>query len=674
MENVSEPQFIHLWNGESYRIPAGFWSGKMWSFENHQGEDFILSHVTPNQLSWTSLTTKSGMVYNFYHASHRLTSYCSAPFYSPACVTFQYQFNRIDRVIDTVGRFFFFSYYTSPILLQYITEMPLGNQATNWVTFGYSDTMLTSATDVLGRTTIYSYNATSDPTVKPWLISRLKYPTGWYSNYTFSRSFLGTEISAYRVTKQWVGTIAGTPVRQFIYSYSQGAGDQILGSTVGTYDGTQLVSNTKYVFSFGAVQWNVTDPYNSLVSGRAQQFGPHGAVTRETVLVADRAGGGEPPGSYTNFYSYDLWGNLIYSRQTINPLTRAYHESFHSYYNNGISPQFNSFQETFGQGQGNATDNSWNVRNGAWTVSNGQFNGTELSGEQADMIASADIGMANVSISANVYVGRQINVTAGSTPRVGIFAHYNQTAVKSYKWALVLVNAGTGGQLEVLDEWNPQWVPRQYPCQVGQGWYRFSMDLSGYHLHGTLSQTSGYPLCAVDGYFDATSPAAKATEIGLYAGGYSALFDNVTVTTAFNDGYRDGSFSNSFYPSGAPDPTVHGAEAGAAEHQNGTLTPPIETYYNDTLWGSPNQIKQRYDVSSSTTWITSASSYDIYGNPVKAVDPRGNSTFYSYSSRYSYAYLTNETHTLVPGNTRVVTLYAYNYSTGEVISRVDPRG
>lgn len=681
MSNVTTPQYIHLWNGEGYRIPASFWTNNTSTFENHQGEDFILSHwYLGLGIFNTHLTTKSGITYAF-DQSNRLTEYFEiTPYYN--WVGFSYDSHgRISNITDTVSRLFFFQYNSANLLTKIWEENPSGLNPVNWVNYNYSGQTLTSATDALGRATVYQYQAVSDPTARSWLISRITYPTGWYANYTYASSLLGTDTSVFRVNREFVGfgPGSGTPVRQFVYAYTPGVGDQIISSLVTTYNSTRIVSYTSYMFSFQIVAWNVSDAGHNLVKGVIQHFGVRGEPETETVIVTDASGGSGPPGGYTNYYRYDLWGNLIYSRQIINPLLKWSHEIFNAYDNDGLPSGFNLFQDTFSQTQGTAPDNVWTVRNGAWLVENGQYSGTETSGEQADMIASADVGRADVSIQARVYVNKQLNTTLGALPRVGIFAHYNQTATRSYKWALALVNTASGTYLDLLDDWNQYQVVSSNPCPIIQGWYTFTMSVLGNSTSGTAAPDGHFP-CNISGFFPSSSPASGGTGFGLYAGGYSALFDNVTVTPlvpwSANRVIGVSPFSNSFYPAVnlcCPH-SIQVPLAGTAELQNGVGSQPLETYYNYTSWGAVSQVKQEYTSSSGTSWITTTKSYDSSGNLVKVIDPRGNYTMYGYSSRYSHAYLTSQAQTLNPENTVITSSFSYNFSMGTRLSSVDPNG
>ncbi|HZY46671.1 MAG TPA: hypothetical protein VFE96_02635, partial [Candidatus Bathyarchaeia archaeon] len=230
-----------------------------------------------------------------------------------------------------------------------------------------------------------------------------------------------------------------------------------------------------------------------------------------------------------------------------------YRESFNSYYNNGLPPSFNVFQDTFSQNQGSAPDNSWNITSGYWLVKNGVYNGTETNGYQENMISYADIGKADISMVANVYINRKVNTTASYTDRVGIFTHYSAKTTASYKWALVLVDDGTAKTLRLLDEMN-SWGP-SVSCPFSTGvWYTFNLTIHGFQAIGAVS-SQGQNLCpSVSWTFPTNSPATGGTSFGLYAGGYSALFDNVQVTRVTP--YITGAgFSNSFVQTGAPGPT-----------------------------------------------------------------------------------------------------------------------
>jgi RHS repeat-associated protein len=70
--------------------------------------------------------------------------------------------------------------------------------------------------------------------------------------------------------------------------------------------------------------------------------------------------------------------------------------------------------------------------------------------------------------------------------------------------------------------------------------------------------------------------------------------------------------------------------------------------------------------------MTTSRFYDTNGNLVRLIDPRGNSTYFSYS--YQNAYLTRKSQTLIPGGTTITESFSYNFTMGTLLSKVDPNG
>src|SRR5438093_9223513 len=219
-------------------------------------------------------------------------------------------------------------------------------------------------------------------------------------------------------------------------------------------------------------------------------------------------GTGWPPGSYTNYYRYDLWGNPIYSRKVINPSTNSYHESFSTYYNGGLSPGFNAFQETFSQNQGTDPDNTWANQNGYWMVQNGSYNGTDTSSQPESIFAWSDVGKADISIQARVYVTYRIN---SPDQRIGLLAHYPGTGTNM--WALVFHTTTVGAKLSLLEEavgWRAE-----NSCTIWfNSWYTLNFTMRGNQAWGWTNGLGGS--CSVSATF--TGALASATGFGLYSG------------------------------------------------------------------------------------------------------------------------------------------------------------
>ncbi len=679
VSRINYPSYIHLWDGEGYAIPRAFWNGTSSSYEIHQGEHFRLVRNSTGIF----LYTKTGVAYVFDPTSlNRLTKIIDT---LNSTITFAYNGSQISSITDTVGRSFLLCYKSGFLTSIEQSGGSCGSE-TNFIrkiSYSYNGSSLVSVTDPAGRQTSFLYNGVSDPNAGPWLLSRITYPTKWYSSYSYTQALLGTQASSYRVLRQIVNASSvPTSVRWFQYSYRQGPGDQVTNSFVLAYNGTLTVpaSNTTYAFSFALSAWNVTDASHHVLRGDIQYFGMHGEVPRETVIVGDGSGG---LGSYTNYYRYDLWGNQIYSRRAI---TSSWsHESFNAYYNDGLPPGFNAFQETFSQGNYTSTDNPWNVFNGTWLVKNGVYNGTWNSGSDNNVFAWADIGKGDLSITAGVYITSNKTGNPSEFQRIGVFTHYPGGG--NSKWGLVLHTWPGQTYLELVNDptngaslSDPAYLgtsnsSARIGCPIITGvWYYFTLTVHGSQATGIVTIPSLQMYCSVSGTFP-SGPATSGTAFGLYSGGYSALFDNVTVATVSSAANPSSPFFTNSFINGAPRPTVHNALAGTAELQSARALSNVETYYSYFPSGELNQGRQLYyPPGAFNQWLTTSRTYDSYGNLVKLTDPKGNQTLYGYSSKYQSAYLTSQNRTLIPGGTLISKLYSYNFTTGDRLSYIDPLG
>lgn len=669
--------YIHLWNGEGYRIPYGFWSGTTAFFENHQGENFRMVRNSNDIL----LITKDGVSYRFAPSSHALTTITDP---SGNTITFAYSNGLISTIIDTIGRTLLFCYSGLLARIDQATG-PCSNELgkIRGVTFIYNGQDLASETDPAGRITSYNYTAASvSPAIAPWILSSIIYPTNWHTSFAYANSSIGTDALTFRVASQTVGTSQGATVRQFKFSYVPAPGGFVIGSTVQSYDGTQLAAYTDYSFSFAGMNQNVSDSNHNFVRGVEDLYGVAGLPVKEIILVTDGHGAIQ---SFTNFYGYDLWGNLIYSSKAIDNRALSYHDSFSSYYNDGVPVGFNSFQDSFSQANQTLPDNNWSISKGNWAVqasflslvTNGAYNGTGTSGNQGAMFASADLGhpilsSSYISTSTNIML---VNMENFSNPRTGIFVHYPGNGIN--KFSLVIRN---DTYLELTNE--TSWLgdtQQNARCLIPSGvtywaWYTLNLSvqylglLNSYYAQGTLSY-SGSILCSVTGVFQTTGPDATGTGFGLYAGGYSVMFDNFTA------GPGPTEFSSSFIPGGSPGPNIHGKVSGTGELQSSIgASGFVENYYGYTYQGGLSQTKKRFDSSTGRQWITTSRTYDNYGNQITLTDPRGNITRYGYSAKYRSAYLTSRNQTLVPGGTLIFSTFGHNINTGDMLSSVDPLG
>jgi RHS repeat-associated protein len=657
---ISTPRYVHLWNGEGYAIPSSFWSGNSSVFENHQGENF---RMVRNSTA-IFLYSKNSLAYKF-NLSLRTLTQIKDPLGNTITLNYDTN-NHISTIIDTLGRSLLFCYNKYNLLGRIDQASGTCSAELNLirrVTFTpYVRGNSFEITDPAGRNTLFTYGGTSDYYVSQWLISQISYPTGWYTSYSYSPTYIGTDAQTYRVTSQIIKTSQGSPVKQFTYAYIDDPGGPVSTSTITGFNGTQIVGYTDYSFSFAGVSWNISDSSHTFLRGEVQLFGVGGQVVKDTTLVVGPNGS---LGSYSSYYQYDLWGNLIYSRNTIlsssNPSSNWYHRNFNAFYNNGLPPKFNAFQETFSQNNGTAPDNRWTFGSGGWMVQNRALNAS-LSGQPSSTV-SYDIGLGSISIQASIYVNK-IDACNGVPPNLGLFAHMG--------WSLTLTNFPdcSGSQVLYLSG-RSNYATSSCSIQTGE-WYTFNLTIQGFQATGWVG-ANGQRCPTVSTTFDPKDPSAGSTSFGLIARYSSLLYRNITVATVFPFGSQPG-FSNSFISNRGPGPTVHGALAGSAEFQNGTGTASMESYYSYYAWGGLNQTRHLYNLPTGTGWLTTSRKYDVYGNLKNVTDTRGNSTYYGYSNNYQSAYLTSVNATLVPGGTLVSQRYSYNFTMGTMLSSVDANG
>ncbi len=294
----------------------------------------------------------------------------------------------------------------------------------------------------------------------------------------------------------------------------------------------------------------------------------------------------------------------------------------------------------------------------------GQYSGKYAGGAQEAVFAWSDVGKSDLSIQARIFITSKL---VSADARVGLITHYPGSG--NNKWALVVRNSTSGVKLSLLEEY-VSWRAES-SCDVKtMNWYTLNFTIRGVSATGWLSGPNGL-YCSVSGSFGGGS-LSTATGFGFYAGGYSALFDNINIATVYPY-LASRSFSNSFIANGAPRQNIHSSVAGTAQLTNGTAASPAESYFSYYSWGGVNQSKQRYDPNpSSVQWLTASNVYDYYGNLNRTTDARGYLTYYTFSANYAYTYLTNQTR--LDGVTKITGLYAYNFTTGNLQTVTDPKG
>jgi len=147
MASSSGPSYIHLRDGEGYRIPATFWNGISSTYENHQGENFRLVRYANATII---LSTKSGTSYVFGTSpNHALVLIRDAT--GNNTISFSYSNNLISTITDTLNRSFAFC-YTGGLLTSIIQGAQCGGS--NYVRrllYSNNGISLTNVTDPDGK-------------------------------------------------------------------------------------------------------------------------------------------------------------------------------------------------------------------------------------------------------------------------------------------------------------------------------------------------------------------------------------------------------------------------------------------------------------------------------------------------------------------------------------------
>ncbi len=324
-------QYLHFLNGEMFPIvyanstntTNSTYSVTVWSFENHQTEDFLFARTnTTNLSSHTStitfrLTTKDGTVYNFNNLG-AITSLADRTGQNQ--ILFSYTGTLLSSITDTVGRTATLKYNGS----NQLANVTYGGQT---VRYGYSGSNLATVTDAAGRVVTLKYNGAS-----AWLLTGVVYTAGGNSTYTYGSIPVGTDAINYYVTLQNVDN-PGTIVKTSSFSYNITDGE-VTSTVVKQSDGFNVQGFTNYVFNAKANSLTRTVLNGTQVQMLKTQFWFDPLTGRS--VQQDIFSGTSIARSFYNSQFYDNWGNVIYTRDNTG------HESYQSFANTNTQWTFQS--------------------------------------------------------------------------------------------------------------------------------------------------------------------------------------------------------------------------------------------------------------------------------------------------------------------------------------------
>ncbi|MGA2876475.1 MAG: hypothetical protein ABSE82_13170, partial [Nitrososphaerales archaeon] len=292
--------YMHLSDGQAYTYA---WSGN--TMLNIRGTLFKL--VSNSGGSSYDLYLSSGVDYHF-NTAKQLTTITDPT--GNNTISFSYGANNyISTITESAGRTITFSYNGNNQLIQ--TSTGEGN-----FQYGYMGNNLVSVTNPVGQVTRYYYTTGYNS----WLVSSVAYPTGAYTNYTYSSAPVGTEVRTYYVTSQNIYVSSGLMSKSTSYSYYILSGlVQYCNSTVAN-GSTQGYIN--YVFSAPGKSTEVEkNSSSSIMLSYETDYDSIGRINESKILS---------PTNSLLAYSithYDNWSNVIY--------TQSYtgQQTWHSYAN-----------------------------------------------------------------------------------------------------------------------------------------------------------------------------------------------------------------------------------------------------------------------------------------------------------------------------------------------------
>jgi len=303
--------YLHLWDGQQYPMN---WINDV--FENHRGEHFKL--VKQANGSYT-LYTKSGTRYIF-SSEKKLTTIVDRTGNNQ--IQFSYSGTNIIQITDTVCRTVTLSYDSNGRL----TSVHSGQRTTQ---YGYLNNKLVNVTDPAGRTTHYKY----DTGANNWLINGTVYPTGGHTSFVYEGSPIGVNLVTYLVTlqNQYPSGEALSRSTSFNYTLRDGTVTKTEAAQAGSDASMEAYVYYGFDETCQASSRTTLDANKKQLNKVTTFYDRSGAVIQEDVYR-----GNATSKTYSNYYGYDSWGNLIYSKDAKG------HEAFWAYANTA-GPGLNSW-------------------------------------------------------------------------------------------------------------------------------------------------------------------------------------------------------------------------------------------------------------------------------------------------------------------------------------------
>ena len=627
--------YVHLWRGTQFKI---FWSDNQ--YVNVKGKNFILKKNVDNTYT---LTTTGGLTYEF-NTSGLLTHLRDV---DQNTITFSYTEGMLTSITDTIGR---------TVTLIY-SEDRLWKITYNGNDLEYSyDTngCLIWMEDFLNRRTAYYYNSGYNN----WLLSKIEYPTGGYTTYTYER-FSDGDYYKYHVTDQRVFDI--NQVRHLAFSYT-GDFTGITASIITIQDESDTTQ--------GSYQMTIADKLISeiLIKNSAGTPVRKYAYTYNNAydLIEEKVYNDGTTLSFTKSYAYDNYGNLIYMKNAEG------HEQFFSYANTDTSGFFvdntGSVIKTFTNAFSNALVPS-SVHNAILGMAERQ-DSTFI----REMYISYDVkGHPTQTVSLfgtatpyQTYSGTFNEKTGDTSFSVDISGHTiagnailqisglpsDDNYLESHTFNCINCSQTCDRCTAGSGSWQNAYFSLNYDCCI-DGLYGREYCFEHTASIGPFTHKPGS--FGYDGYF--TLPAIGNS------------FDTFTVKTRWKAYPVQVSYTLDSSPWKEVSPNVRDTTA--------TITVPITDGTHTLHFSESSTQKTKFSwtlyvpVDNAPSSYTSTMQYDTYGNIISMTDAESNTVTFSYGSAYRHAYKTEISHS---GTQPITTKATYDYHRGWITSIQEPKG
>jgi YD repeat-containing protein len=587
-----------------------------------------------------TLTTASGTMYEF-DTSGKLTQIKDLDLNT---ITFTYTSGVLTSITDTIGRTVRFTYSSNR--LQKITY----NNAE--LEYSYdANGCLQWMDDFLNRRTSYSYTTGYNN----WLLSKIEYATTGYTTYTYNR-FSDSGYYKYYATTQKV--YETSQVRHSTFSYT-GSFSEITASSA-TIKNESDVTKGSYHFTVSdglITQRVVKNASGTPIRKYTYTFNSNNEVTQESVYYNCSTV------SYTTYYSFDNWGNCIYSKNAEG------HEQFFSYANTDTSGFFVDNNATIIKTFTNAFSNS--------TVPASVHTALIGTAEKQDTTYVREVYLI---YDLKAHPTQSENAFGNATTWLTYSGTFNEkTGTTSFPVDLTghTVTGNAVLQVTGLPSDDTYQEIHSTSCP-GTGCMTCSWLSSGSGWSGTYYRVHWYccpqPFDCDEGY----------KSIGPFTHYPGTLgYQSYTTTPALNQSSTSFTVKANWkaYPVQVQynlDNTSW--ETVTSNLQNQTAQNPVPiTSGSHTLYFSESSSKQTkfswylyVPVDNAPDTYTATMQYDTYGNVTSVTDAESNTISLTYSSTYSYAYLTEISATV--GTDTITTKATYDSARGWITSIQEPEG